>query len=521
MAKLTPRDTLDAARILVEKRYPYFRAAIYKIRPWERKGLGTMAMDAKGRMLWDPETVVAWGAAQTAPVFFHELCHFLRDHARRMKAISAPAMVGNIGTDAEINDPQVFNGDFTLPGDPVMAHKFGFPENLTAEDYVAMLKRQQDEKPKEPKGDDKSKDEGEEEEEGEGPDEESIEDDNAAGDSEEGDGSDDQDEESKDSGDADGEGKSEEDAEEATGKGKGKSKADDSDDAEGSSGGDSEDPMTNPDKRPAPGAGHCGGCANNPYPEEKEMEDKEEGAPPPLSESEQEITRAKVAQDIIQASQSRSDVPGSWTKWAVETLKPVRVPWQRVLAKMVRASLTRAAGQVDFTYSKLGRSYAARRHVCGSKTPISPGMVRPTPEGAVVIDRSGSMGGGKGSASEIATSEVRGVVRSLGCPVTAYCVDTKVGEAKRVFSDHEIKALPSSGGGTDMRVGIKAADEGKPRPNVIILLTDGYTPWPEKCSMPKADLIAVVIGDEGGDPPDYIKNVVRVPVDDLKAVTVA
>ena len=37
------------------------------------------------------------------------------------------------------------------------------------------------------------------------------------------------------------------------------------------------------------------------------------------------------------------------------------------------------------------------------------------------------------------------------------------------------------GGGTDMRVGIKGAiEQGYPIPNIIIVMTDGYTPWPKR-----------------------------------------
>ena len=36
----------------------------------------------------------------------------------------------------------------------------------------------------------------------------------------------------------------------------------------------------------------------------------------------------------------------------------------------------------------------------------------------------------------------------------------------------------AGGGGTDMRVLIVAAAEQKPKPDLIVVCTDGYTPWP-------------------------------------------
>ena len=36
------------------------------------------------------------------------------------------------------------------------------------------------------------------------------------------------------------------------------------------------------------------------------------------------------------------------------------------------------------------------------------------------------------------------------------------------------------GGGTDLGAGIAAAAALKPRPSVMIVLTDGFTPWPQR-----------------------------------------
>jgi predicted metal-dependent peptidase len=51
------------------------------------------------------------------------------------------------------------------------------------------------------------------------------------------------------------------------------------------------------------------------------------------------------------------------------------------------------------------------------------------------------------------------------------------------------------GGGTGMRVGIAAAESAYPRPDIVVVLTDGYTPWPDRPT--RARLVAVIIGDQG------------------------
>ena len=47
-------------------------------------------------------------------------------------------------------------------------------------------------------------------------------------------------------------------------------------------------------------------------------------------------------------------------------------------------------------------------------------------------------------------------------------------------------------GGTDTRVGIDAALERKPRPDAIVVFTDGETPWPD--AKPTVPAIVCVVG---------------------------
>ena len=46
------------------------------------------------------------------------------------------------------------------------------------------------------------------------------------------------------------------------------------------------------------------------------------------------------------------------------------------------------------------------------------------------------------------------------------------------FGARVIKLEPKGGGGTDMRVPLKYAEQFDPK--VVVLFTDGYTPWPKE-----------------------------------------
>jgi predicted metal-dependent peptidase len=65
------------------------------------------------------------------------------------------------------------------------------------------------------------------------------------------------------------------------------------------------------------------------------------------------------------------------------------------------------------------------------------------------------------------------------------------------------------GGGTDMGAGIDAATALRPRPAVTVVLTDGFTPWPDRA--PRGIRVVVaLLGDEAPDGPQWAR-AVRVP----------
>jgi predicted metal-dependent peptidase len=122
---------------------------------------------------------------------------------------------------------------------------------------------------------------------------------------------------------------------------------------------------------------------------------------------------------------------------------------------------------------------------------------------AIVIDTSGSMSDDDLGA---ALAEVTGVLREVGIRgnrVTVLACDADVQAVSRVTSAEQISL--DGGGGTDMRIGISAALAGSDRPQVVIVLTDGYTPWPAES--PSCRLIAALIGDEPPAPPAWVESV--------------
>ncbi|MFI2433058.1 VWA-like domain-containing protein [Streptomyces sp. NPDC018693] len=217
---------------------------------------------------------------------------------------------------------------------------------------------------------------------------------------------------------------------------------------------------------------------------------------PSLSPVEAESIRRQTAEAVRQHERNRGTVPAGWKRWAEQILEPT-VDWRRVLTGAVREACAWAMGALDYHYNRPARRSAALRGV------VLPGLRRPLPRVAVIVDTSGSMNDDDLTA---ALTEIAGVLRAVGVGgnrVSVLSCDADVHTAREVHTLGQVELL--GGGGTDMRVGIDAALTGPQSPNVVIVLTDGHTPWPEH--PPTARLVAGLIGDNPPQPPAWIETV--------------
>ncbi|MFJ8648623.1 VWA-like domain-containing protein [Streptomyces sp. NPDC093546] len=223
------------------------------------------------------------------------------------------------------------------------------------------------------------------------------------------------------------------------------------------------------------------------------------GGPARLGDAEAQALRRHTAEAMRAHRRGRGTLPAGWQRWADEVLEPT-VDWRQALRGAVREAAAWAGGAVDYTYRRPSRRTPALRGV------VLPSLRRPLPRVAVVIDTSGSMGDDDLAA---ALAEITGVLREVGVRgnrVTVLACDADVHAVSRVTSADQI-AL-GGGGGTDMRVGIASALATPDRPNIVIVLTDGYTPWPDET--PSCRLIAALIGADAPAPPGWVETV-RVP----------
>jgi len=211
---------------------------------------------------------------------------------------------------------------------------------------------------------------------------------------------------------------------------------------------------------------------------------------PGMRSDQQDIIRDRVAHDVLVHARDRGSVPAGLLRWAEELLNP-RIDWREVLASRMRRDLASVAGRRDYTYMRPSRRHEAMR-LAGSAA-ILPAMRQPAPPRvACIIDTSGSISEGELRAF---LGEVVGITRAVGVTggLTVIACDAEAYPAQRIRSQGDIESVRlEGGGGTDMGAGLMAAALLSPRPHIVVVFTDGFTPWPEVPPR-KVDSVIVVL----------------------------
>ena len=211
----------------------------------------------------------------------------------------------------------------------------------------------------------------------------------------------------------------------------------------------------------------CGSASDSlPRPWELAVGEESGGLP----RGEQHLIRCQVASDVLSyCREGMGRLSRSWRRWAEDLLEP-KVDWRRMLAAELRKGVGTVTGRVDYTYRRPSRRASVSPDV------LLPALERPVPEVVVLCDTSGSM---QDAQLAQVLAEVDGLLRGIGLArnrLRVMAVDAAVHTVRRVSSGRQVELV--GGGGTDMGAGIEAAVRLRPRPSVVVVLTDGMTPWP-------------------------------------------
>ncbi|WP_069770535.1 VWA-like domain-containing protein [Streptomyces sp. LUP30] len=185
-----------------------------------------------------------------------------------------------------------------------------------------------------------------------------------------------------------------------------------------------------------------------------------------LSEQERDAVRFRVAQGI---SGRRGRAPAGWKRWAEEAFHPPQ-PWRELLGAAIRSAVSGPGAGEDYSYGRPSRRSA------GVPGVVLPSLRRRPPRVSVVVDTSGSV-----SDAELGSAllEVAAISRAVGGRRDMVTVVTCDAAAHLVHPLCRGEGIPLlGGGGTDLRAGFTRALRARPRPDVVVALTDGQTPWP-------------------------------------------
>ncbi|MGW4032595.1 vWA domain-containing protein [Streptomyces sp. NPDC004838] len=185
-----------------------------------------------------------------------------------------------------------------------------------------------------------------------------------------------------------------------------------------------------------------------------------------LSRQQRDAVRFRVAEGI---KGRPGDAPEGWRRWADEAFHPPQ-PWRQLLGAAVRSAVGASGPGEDHSYRRPSRRSAAVPKA------LLPSLRRMPPRVCVVIDTSGSV-----SDAELGSAllEVASISRAVGGRrdlVSVISCDAAAGVAVPLCRAENIELV--GGGGTDLRSGFARALRSRPRPDVIVALTDGQTPWP-------------------------------------------
>ena len=443
------REKLGDARLMLRVRAPYTRALLTNLTVREVWGMSTIGVTNNGVLVYDPAWLAQYTPEEISGLLMHECMHLMMRHPTRRG--SRDICTFNEAGDLAIN-PAVKAMGLKLPATPGLTLKgtdrhtngldpkaLGWPENLTADEYYERLMVEiPQQKGSGSEGGGKG-DQGQADQTGTG-----------RGNS---------DPKDKGSGDQPGAGDS-------GGGGDQEGKA-------GGPEGSSADNPVQPDTAPGVTGGRCGSCAGG----SDNSLDGEEAVADEAGRTERDFDKimSEVAKDVQEHAKNRGNVPAFLKRWAESSLEPPKIPWQQKLSHAVRRACNYAAGHVTPRYTEPNRRQNAIGW--GHGKPILPTYRRPVPQVAIIVDTSGSM-----SPSDLGAClrECAGVLEAVSAEVQFCACDAQVNSFKKVNDAKEVAELLRGGGGTDFRPPLKAVSEAKPKPEVVIFMTDGCGPAPTK-----------------------------------------
>jgi predicted metal-dependent peptidase len=195
-----------------------------------------------------------------------------------------------------------------------------------------------------------------------------------------------------------------------------------------------------------------------------------------LTDEEKEAVAAEIDQAIRQGALMAGKMGGEESRLIGELTAP-KIDWREQLREFMSAV---SQGHDDSTWRRPNRRWLGEDLYMPSSISESMGSL------VVGIDTSGSVTGEMVSAF---LSEVVGICQNV-MPEVLHLIECDATiQSHKVFDQGSLDQLGAitelhGGGGTDMRVVFRYIVQQNIKPEAIVILTDGYTPFPEELPCP-------------------------------------
>ena len=194
----------------------------------------------------------------------------------------------------------------------------------------------------------------------------------------------------------------------------------------------------------------------------------------PITPEEASTLEAQIKVEVAQAQQAAKQMgsmPGALDRLITDLLHP-ETPWYVILERFFDAR-----AKDDYSWCRPNRRFVHQGVYLPSMDSDCMGEV------AIIVDTSGSV-----SQAELAcfASHINSIMETTTPEqVHVVYVDADVSRVDTHEADElPIEFRPAGGGGTDMRVGVEYIERHLPDVSAIVMLTDGYTPWPDHVEVP-------------------------------------
>lgn len=139
-AEANAEERIRIARTALVARFPYFAPVAFLMSLVETPPVGTMAVDHRGRLYYNPAFVQDLTDQELVGLIWHEVNHLVRDHPTRGQNLPDEGR-RMVAADLEIND-DAEEAKVTLPTGEhrgVYPEDYGLPGHLTMEEYYYLL----------------------------------------------------------------------------------------------------------------------------------------------------------------------------------------------------------------------------------------------------------------------------------------------------------------------------------------------------------------------------------------------